>query len=313
MKVNTFNYGSDNTLPTIIYCNGICNNVAIEDQKIKFDAALGVIQKAFGESKVYAFNNPTDLNEYFSRGPEQRNREEDIANQFVELIRQKLHDSNESPDKPVIILAHSHGAWITKLALEKLSPQQRDKLEVHGFGGVVMLPKALARKVNNYVYKQDYICRGGNKRYDAELTLEKRIKLHDRSRLDQVDLPQAAFTQVMEDRYAELDPSADDDQMDTESRSKKTQGYFDTFWTNDPGTVVGMEERYGTYTRCIIDYDIEIIDLPPQETLAINTNLDRESLRAEMNDRACRFGLNGDLKWHRLTAFADVLHKIVQT
>lgn len=158
MKVSSFQYGSDNRLPAIVYCNGICNNVTVEDQKIKFDAAIGVIQTAFGESKIYAFNNPTDLNEYFSRGPEQRNREEDIANQFAELIRQKLEDSNASLDQPLIILAHSHGAWISKLALEKLSQQQRDKLEVHAFGGVVMLPKALARKVYNYVYKQDYIC-----------------------------------------------------------------------------------------------------------------------------------------------------------
>lgn len=161
VTVKTLDFGSSKLEDpnfALIYCNGISSNFDDENiQRPKLQEQVEVLLTAFGHRKFTVFNNPTNLDDYLTMGQSRENKEQLIATQFAEFIRNNI--KNLSPLQSINVLAHSHGAVITKMALELLTLKEREKLEVYSLGGVTMIPKSLATVVENYVFKGDMISR----------------------------------------------------------------------------------------------------------------------------------------------------------
>lgn len=135
---------------TILYCNGIENNV-----KDASESAL-LISKAFGDKKVILCHNPTTIQEFGDSKGEQQLREISLADSLGKKI------SESAQKNEIILFVHSHGALLAKKALEKLDPSVRAKIRVYSFGGVATIPNNYGSIVQNYVISGDIFSHFGN-------------------------------------------------------------------------------------------------------------------------------------------------------
>jgi hypothetical protein len=209
-------------------------------------------------------------------------------------------------------MAHSHGAWITKKALEVLNPDERKHIHVYTFGGVVMIPKKLAASVENYVFKGDMISRGGNKRYDPEGTLERVVKIQQRSLAEKTSIEKALFSQFLEEWYAELDPSSDSvDINDDTERKDKISKYLSNFWSNKPEEVKGLEERYEKYSSCLKDYSITLLSHPIEENSELFKGQFSDLIQF-MKQKTASYSTEVDSKCHIIPAYKKVIEDIAK-
>ena len=137
---------------TILYCNGIENNVEEASQ-----SAL-LIAEAFGRKKVILCHNPTTIQEFGDGKGEQQLRERSLADSLGKKISECALKSNNE----IILFVHSHGALLAKKALEKLDESIRDKVRVYSFGGVATIPSSYGNIVQNYVIDGDIFSHFGN-------------------------------------------------------------------------------------------------------------------------------------------------------
>lgn len=294
LAVKTFEYGTQDQ--TLLYCNGICANSEGEVwEKSNLEEQKNLLISTFPNRKVVIYNNPTSLGEYYTNNEEQKQKIDNIVDQYCQTIRQHLNKGNQ---KRISLLAHSHGALITKLALQKLDFEEREKLDVYALGGVVMIPKSLGHSVRNFVFKGDIVCRSGNDKFDSkDRILEKVIKVTERSQLNEIDLTQALFDQFQEDWYREHQWGSD-----------KMSENISTFWSGDP-TQVQADDKYSQYASCLRDYDITLLPSPSKNSLETKTLM---HLTSEMKESIASFGAVSDKKWHRLTAFTQILEEIAK-
>lgn len=307
MNVNILKFGEIGTVVgnPVIYCNGICANHANPDQQKNLLEQVGVLATAFGDREVEVFNNPTDLMEYFSRQPAQLEAENQIAEQFAHFIRSKIREipanSAEGTVHKVELFAHSHGALVTKKALEQLSEEERQQVNVHAFGGVAMIPSALAHQVHNYVCKGDWICRNGNKKNDSQGILERVIRIEERAQLEGVDKARALFLQFRDELYQQLDPSSDGyDHEDASARDAKIQRYFTTFWSGNSDCVEGFEEEFEKYQSCFNDYNITVY----------NSSKTPDAESSDPKQEIANYGNRVNIMCHILPVFKDAINRI---
>ncbi len=292
MSVKIFEIGQQDK--SLLYCNGICSNHADESQRANFDQQTELLTSVFPNRKVVVYNNPTGLGEFFTNDAAQNEQIEAIATQFSKLIREKIKDAKQ---ERVPIVAHSHGALITKLALERLQAEERAMVDVYAFGGVVMLPKALACSVKNYVFKGDMIAQSANDKFDPKGVLQRVIQAAERSQLDQVSLEDALFNQFKKDWFREYQWGTD-----------KIPEFVSNFWLGDPDKVKGADEKYHEYASCLRDYDITLLPSPPKP-------LKDRSITAvtpEMKQSIASFGSTVDQAWHKLFNFRPTLEEIAK-
>ena len=139
----------------ILFCNGIFNT----ENDARKSAQL--ISENFGNRQVVICYNPTWVSFFFCQStkklfPEivtdevvalQEAQEQALAFQLMReinrLIIQKKH---------VYLFAHSHGAYLSKLALQKLNELQKSKrvlvranIDVYTFGGITIIPNTLTK------------------------------------------------------------------------------------------------------------------------------------------------------------------------
>jgi hypothetical protein len=292
--IKVLEYGAQEQI--VLYCNGVCANSEGEDwEKSNLEEQRDLLISSFPNRKIVIFNNPTSLGEYYTNSEEQVQKIDDIVGQFCLKIRQYLKNGNQ---EHIPILAHSHGALITKLTLQKLSFEERKKLDIYSFSGVVMIPKSLGHHVQNFVYKGDMICRNGNDKFDSqERILEKVIKITERSQLNQVEITQALFDQFQEDWYREY-----------QWGTSKIPKHLSTFWSGDATKVQG-DDKYSQYASCLRDYDIILLPSPSKNSLETKT---LTHLTSDMKQSIASFGAVTDKSWHKLTAFTKVLEEIVK-
>ncbi len=279
----------------LVYCNGICSNHDDEGQRGNLNDQTSLLSSIFSR-KLVVFNNPTGLGEFFTNSEEQRQKIDEIATQFARCMREQVEKSG---NQRVPVFAHSHGALITKLALEKLQPEIADLVDVYSFGGVVMIPKMLAGNVKNYVAKGDMICRAGNDKFDLEHTLEKIIKLTDRMRLDEVPLEEAVVAQFKEDWFREY-----------QWGPERIPEFVNNFWTGNPDNVAGVEERYTKYASCMRDYDVTLIPCSVKPTLSMKT---LTHVTPEMKQHIAGYASAVDTTCHKLFTFRSTLEALAKT
>lgn len=294
-SIKSFEYGKQEQI--LLYCNGICANSEGEEwEKSNLEQQKDLLISIFPNRKIVIYNNPTGLGEYYTNNEIQAQKIDDIAGQYCQKIRHYLKSSGNQEHIP--ILAHSHGALITKLALQKLSFEERDKLDVYSFGGVVMIPKSLGHRVQNFVYKGDVVCRSGNDKFDSkEGILEKFIKVTERSQLNQIEITQALFDQFQEDWYREYQWGAD-----------KMPELLSTFWSGDSSKVQG-DDKYFQYASCLRDYNITLLPSPSKNSLETKA---LTHLTPDMKQSIANFGLERDKIWHKLTVFKQTLEEVAK-
>ncbi|MGA8163970.1 MAG: hypothetical protein WB791_02970 [Waddliaceae bacterium] len=79
-----------------------------------------------------------------------------LATQFFKFLLNL--SENNSPSSPVIVIAHSQGALISDLALEKLTPKERKKIRIFTFGGASFIPPGKAHsESHNFISLHDPI------------------------------------------------------------------------------------------------------------------------------------------------------------
>lgn len=295
-SINSFEYGKQEQI--LLYCNGICSNSEGEDwEKSNLEQQKDLLISSFPNQKIVMYNNPTSLGEYYTNNEIQAQKVDDIAGQFCQKIRHYLKNSDNQEHIP--ILAHSHGALITKLALQKLSFEEREKVDVYSFGGVVMIPKSLGHSVQNFVYKGDVVSRNGNDKFDSkEGILEKFIKVTERSQLNQIEITQALFDQFTEDWYREYQWGAD-----------KIPEHLSTFWSGDSSKVQG-DDKYFQYASCLRDYNITLLPSPSKNSLDTKA---LTHLTSDMKQSIANFGAERDKIWHKFTAFKQTLEEIAKS
>lgn len=309
-SIKTLEYGNDNLL---IFCNGVNTSNAIETQKANLLEQVETISSAFGNHKktgVKSFHNITNLDEYLCQSQTHEERvikEEKIAGQFAAFISKQVEHLDKTKTR-IYILAHSHGALITKKALELLKPNERNQLNVYTFGGVAMIPKNLGNVVENYVYKEDLIARNGNKRYGSSEVLEKVIKITERSLADKTSYENAFLTKFFEKWYNELDCSSHTSK--NEESIKNEELLFSNFWSKDPEMIKGFEERFQKYSF-LNDYNITILTKPLEKNDEIFKDK-FEDLVASMKKKMASFGEDIDNHYHKITAFKHIISEIAK-
>lgn len=145
----------------IVFVNGICNS------RNEAEESAQIISSTINNSRVVLFYNPTMNTKgiYDISVGEESNRA--LSGELVTLIQQEIAQCDRAVQNQtaqrvervrVLILAHSHGAILTRLALENSSLRQsNDNLEVAAFGGATLIPVSLARKVRNFINEKDFI------------------------------------------------------------------------------------------------------------------------------------------------------------
>jgi hypothetical protein len=117
-----------------LYVNGI-GNKEIHAQQAK-NALKGLIEGGYfytntGIRTVVVGNNVQDITR--------------LSEYIIYILKIKHH---------LCIIAHSNGCALTHSALRVIyanHPQYQKRIEVHGFGGIELIPKRLASRVHNYI------------------------------------------------------------------------------------------------------------------------------------------------------------------
>lgn len=313
VSVKTLDFGNSKLEEpniVLIYCNGILSDFDdIEIQRPKLQEQVEVLLTAFGHRKFTVFNNPTNLDDYLSIVQGRQKKEELIATQFAEFIRKNI--KNLSPLQSINVLTHSHGALITKMALELLTLKERDKIEVYSLGGVTMIPKNLAAVVENYVFKGDMISRLGNKSYDSEGILDITLKISQRRLADSISLEEALFDQLFEDWFEEFGSSIDHSESSSNGEVKQiTESYFSNFLSNDSLKLKGFEEKFKKYESCLTDYNITLLSRP-KDISGLSSNIDNKDFLL-MKRKISIIGKNFDDNFHKISAYKEIIFNIAE-
>lgn len=132
----------------LIYCNGIMNSINDAEESGR------LISKVFGNKIVTICYNPTSGVQFLLQAANKVQQQAELA--FSVFLRRVICEAL-GVNSQVILFAHSHGAFISLQALEnELIQEQRDRIHVYTLGGVAMIPKSLAARVENYVCDLDY-------------------------------------------------------------------------------------------------------------------------------------------------------------
>lgn len=192
---------------TVVFCNGIMNDFE------KARSSATAISQAFGGRKVFIYHNPTTLIGYFDssliQSRSQTNLTETFARKIHELIAYHEAQGINNDQIRITLFVHSHGAIITKKALESLAilhPTDKDKIDVYSFGGATMIPNHLASKVHNYVFDADLIAGLGNLRNRQDMVLYQAKQIHQLMTEKRISRESAIIQQSYIDLHMELTP-----------------------------------------------------------------------------------------------------------
>jgi hypothetical protein len=276
-------------------------------------AQARIIADAFGDEVVGVHNDTKVVGYYAHHTPEQNRCEDLIANRLAETIRSSIQSHpGQSLQHRVSLFAHSHGAWITSLALDKLSVDERGQVNVYTFGGVTMIPKRMARDVQIYINEGDVIGRGGNFAYDPEGILETHLKITNRMKKDGSSLRDAIKAQFIEDKYNALEPMRPALSANLANRQLKIEEYGRTFFSGQAGDAARIKAELNDYMRCITDYNIHVLEAPRKER-GSSTSLNPDEMAEEVALEMTRHALDSDVQCHRLNTFAGVIREIAKS
>lgn len=296
----------------LIYCNGIESTI---EQAVQEQGKL--ISDAFGGRGVTVVCNPTKVSHYFNlHTAEQDAFENSVADTLLQQIQDQMQGAStmdRTERKKVILFAHSHGTQILLKALQKLSPEERPYVTVYTFGGITMIPKNLAHKVEIYFNEGDIIGKSGNRAHDSEKVLENYLKIEHRMRVEGVDCKRAIINQVLDDTHDKLDPFHHDAKDGDQVRADKVARHGATFFGGQKMDPKNLEEGVRQYTKCYTDYNIHLIPstiLKGQSEDA--TDLDFRKLSEVVADEVGTFVLTSNYKCHILPNFEKIIQNIAE-
>ena len=139
---------------TVFFCNGL------EVPKEEAYENGRMLSYALGGVKVTVFHNRTDVSSYVDRTFSSDTTETffSLSFDFAAQIQQSL----TSKLSRAIVICHSDGANITRQAMEILTESACvSQVSIFSFGGATILEKRLASRVENYIFKSDYIALAG--------------------------------------------------------------------------------------------------------------------------------------------------------
>lgn len=264
MGVRFHSVGSAENLPgtSLAFCNGIENP---EDEAI---ASGERISQIFADREVKVFHNPTTLRDYVDRSVDQIELQLEICHQFSEFIRGEIerHQSQGVGDRDIriILFVYSHGAVVTKSALRALTPAQRNMVEVYAFGGAVMLPKSLARKVHNYVFDADLISSLGNIRGDRDVLYN--VQRINKMMKEGKNLNRAILELACENLHNHLNPRLRSSEESLPVYLEKNRRYQQIFIEKNREALRDdpyFNEQRENYSKLFEDYHITILEGTP--------------------------------------------------
>jgi hypothetical protein len=145
----------------IIFVNGIYNSRGEAEEGAR------KISSTINNSRVGLFYNPTANTKGTGNVAVGAESNRSLSGALSALILQEISICEQNAQSQtsqrvesirILILAHSHGAILTRLALENPSiGPSNGKLEVAAFGGATLIPFGLAKKVQNFMNEKDFI------------------------------------------------------------------------------------------------------------------------------------------------------------
>ncbi len=284
----------------VIFINGIGTSEERRSDYVK------IITEAFVGRKVELFFNPTAVSEYYAKDVEsQAGYIDALYKRFTALV-----SDDPAGDKKrgrITVLTHSHGTHLLNEVLKKMKAEDRDLFVVYTFGGVTMIPKDMASKVKNYIYKDDLIGVSGNVAYDPRGVLTSYCKIHELMQKTGLPLEKAIPQQVALDMHAKYDPF---NNSDTGEAVKK---YGALFFSGKEARLEESEvsELVAKYHEACTKYRIKLLSTPTEVVQEQKSpSLELESLTKaavqatggllDKNDREC----------HMIYAFKSVLEKL---
>jgi len=245
---------------TLLFCNGIMND---------FDSARNgalLISNAFGGRKVFIFHNPTMLNNYFDRSFEEIVDQVDLGTELSKKIHTFITNHREEGIAEsqicITLFAHSHGAFVTHMALIALNQANKDKLKVYTFGGAIVIPNRLAGIVHNYIFDEDLISDFGNLRAGEILYQVKQITKFMREK--GITLEIAIVKQAYQDLFMELNPLSRVGR--SENDKIKDERYSQIFEQRNQQALIDdtyFRDKISEYVKCFTDYSITILEGAP--------------------------------------------------
>lgn len=230
---------------TLMFCNGINND--LDDAKKN----ARIISEAFGGRQVVVCHNPTtanDIAEDFLGS--KSNKEKNLSI----LLGEKIIEFLTKNSRLLILFVHSHAALLAKKALKSLDSNNREKVRVYSFGGITMIPKRLAIRVENYIFDEDIMAFFGNTIKGVPDVLNKVLSINAFMLKNMCLLNQA----IKDTSQAEVD--------------NRQNGDNQTY-----------EEKVDSYLKCFEDYNIKV--------LQIAKGLDQRNSQSELNDTSSNVDL----------------------
>ncbi|EDV24266.1 hypothetical protein TrispH2_004598 [Trichoplax sp. H2] len=146
-----------------LYVNGLGNSFADAQNSVaRITDLLGMHSNSFS---VDLFHNRTNIVNYvfstFLDHQEEINRQAESASRLATVLQNKMQTLYSSCDPPNVIygviLAHSHGATLTDLALNLVEQQNTKRLVVICYGGAKLIPNTKSTMVVNHIKEKDHV------------------------------------------------------------------------------------------------------------------------------------------------------------